>query len=94
MRTNFDKPDQMKELFRKLVDVESVLSRMQIIGVILCFRTLTQEALQDVLEARIPFLMSSILDFKQHMPSSDPTVRMDLLVYILINIVNIFSGGQ
>lgn len=71
MRTNFDKPDQMKELFKKLQQVDSVLSRMQIIGVILCFRQLSQEALTDVLENRIPFLMSSIADFKHHVPNGD-----------------------
>ena len=42
MRTNFDKPEQMKDLSRKLQQVDSVLSRMQIIGVILCFRQLTR----------------------------------------------------
>ncbi|ROT82853.1 Membrane-associated protein Hem [Penaeus vannamei] len=71
MRTNFDKPDQMKELFKKLQQVDSVLSRMQIIGVILCFRQLAQEALADILDNRIPFLMSSIADFKHHVPNGD-----------------------
>lgn len=71
MRTNFDKPDQMKELFKKLQQVDSVLSRMQIIGVILCFRKLSREALNDVLEARIPFLISSIADFRHHVPNGD-----------------------
>ncbi|KAF2347457.1 Nck-associated protein 1 [Trinorchestia longiramus] len=75
MRTNFDKPEQMKELFKKLQYVDSVLSRMQIIGVILCFRHLAREALNDVLEARIPFLISSIADFKHHVPNGDNMVR-------------------
>ncbi|XP_076048024.1 nck associated protein 1 Hem isoform X3 [Oratosquilla oratoria] len=72
MRTNFDKPEQMKDLFKKLQpEVDSVLSRMQIIGVILCFRQLAQEALTDALEQRIPFLMSSIADFRHHVPNGD-----------------------
>lgn len=71
MRTNFDKPDQMKELFKKLQQVDNVLTRMQIIGVILCFRQLAQEALTDVLDNRIPYLMSSIADFKHHVPNGD-----------------------
>ncbi|KAK7078914.1 Nck-associated protein 1, partial [Halocaridina rubra] len=75
MRTNFDKPDQMKELFKKLQQVDNVLSRMQIIGVILCFRQLAQEALTDVLENRIPFLMSSIADFKHHVPNGDTMIE-------------------
>ncbi|XP_018027145.1 membrane-associated protein Hem isoform X4 [Hyalella azteca] len=71
MRTNFDKPEQMKELFKKLQCVDNVLSRMQIIGAILGFRQLAREALNDVLEARIPFLISSIADFRHHVPNGD-----------------------
>jgi len=42
---------------------------MTIIGVILCFRSLAQEALNDVLSKRIPFLLSSINDFAHHIPN-------------------------
>jgi NCK-associated protein 1 len=42
---------------------------MTIVGVILSFRQLAQSALVDVLEERIPFLLSSILDFRHHFPS-------------------------
>ena len=56
--------------FRQLQNVDSVLQRTTIIGVILCFRSLAQEALQDVLDKRIPFLMTSIKDFQQHMPNT------------------------
>ena len=66
LRTNFDKPDIMKELFKRLQNVDSVLQRMTIIGVILCFRELLQEALSSQLEERIPFLTSSIKDFHCH----------------------------
>ena len=55
-------------------DVDSVLTRMQIIGVILCFRQLSRDALNDVLEARIPFLISSIADFRHHVPNGDNMV--------------------
>lgn len=54
--------------------VDNVLQRMTIIGVILCFRQLAQEALVDVLEERIPFLLTSILDFCQHLPGGDTSV--------------------
>uniref|UniRef100_A0A0V0G7U7 Putative membrane-associated hematopoietic protein n=1 Tax=Triatoma dimidiata TaxID=72491 RepID=A0A0V0G7U7_TRIDM len=74
LRTNFDKPDIMKEQFKKLQYVDNVLQRMTIIGVILCFRQLAQEALVDVLEERIPFLLTSILDFCQHMPAGESTI--------------------
>lgn len=55
-------------------DVDNVLQRMTIVGVILSFRQLAQGALVDVLEERIPFLLSSILDFRHHLPSGDPMV--------------------
>ncbi|XP_064476565.1 membrane-associated protein Hem-like isoform X2 [Ornithodoros turicata] len=71
LRSNYDKPEQMKELFRKLQHVDSVLQRMTIIGVILCFRALAQEALRDVLSMRIPFLLSSVVDFKHHISNGD-----------------------
>lgn len=72
LRTNFDKPEVMKEQFKKLTNVENVLQRMTIVGVILSFRQLAQSCLTDVLEQRIPFLLSSILDFRHHLPSGDP----------------------
>ncbi|KAK7790225.1 hypothetical protein R5R35_014534 [Gryllus longicercus] len=74
LRTNFDKPEIMKEQFKKLQHVDNVLQRMTIVGVILSFRQLAQGALVDVLEERIPFLLSSILDFRHNIPSGDPMV--------------------
>jgi NCK-associated protein 1 len=71
LRTNFDKPENMKELFKKLINVENVLQRMTIIGMILRFRQLTQEALHDTLIDRIPFLLSSILEFHEHAPNGE-----------------------
>ncbi|CAG9836304.1 unnamed protein product [Diabrotica balteata] len=72
LRTNFDKPEVMKEQFKKLSNVDNVLQRMTIVGVILSFRQLAQSCLTDVLEDRIPFLVSSILDFRHHLLSGDP----------------------
>ena len=43
---------------------------MTIIGVLLSFRQLAQEALEDVLEDRIPFLMASIKDLQHFVPSA------------------------
>lgn len=78
LRTSFDKPEMMRELSRKLQmphknspsDVDIVMTRMIIIGVLLSFRALAQEALNDVLEDRIPFLMGSIRDIHRHMPDN------------------------
>lgn len=72
LRSNFDKPEIMKEHFKRLQHVDNVLQRMTIIGVILSFRQLLQEALLDVLEQRIPFLVSSMKDFQNHVPGGDP----------------------
>uniref|UniRef100_A0A1B6E8D2 Membrane-associated protein Hem n=1 Tax=Clastoptera arizonana TaxID=38151 RepID=A0A1B6E8D2_9HEMI len=78
LRTNFDKPEIMKEQFRKLQFVDNVLQRMTIVGVILCFRQLAQGALVDVLEERIPFLLSSVLDIRHHLPSGDQLVVSEM----------------
>uniref|UniRef100_A0A8C9RSV4 Nck-associated protein 1 n=1 Tax=Scleropages formosus TaxID=113540 RepID=A0A8C9RSV4_SCLFO len=79
MRTSFDKPEQMGTLFKKLTSVDSVLKRMTIIGVILSFRLLAQEALRDVLSCHVPFLLSSIEDFKDHIPrETDMKVAMNV----------------
>uniref|UniRef100_A0A673WFM8 Nck-associated protein 1 n=1 Tax=Salmo trutta TaxID=8032 RepID=A0A673WFM8_SALTR len=59
--------------------VDSVLKRMTIIGVILSFRSLAQEALRDVLSCHIPFLVSSVEDFKDHIPrETDMKVAMNV----------------
>ena len=66
LRTNFDKPDMMKELSRQLRDVDSVLQRMTIIGVILSFKQLIDDSLNAQLDERIPFLYSTISDVHEH----------------------------
>ncbi|KAK6192637.1 hypothetical protein SNE40_004076 [Patella caerulea] len=85
LRTSFDKPDVMRELSKKLQkplkststshknapsDVDIVLMRMTIIGVLLAFRSLIQEALHDVLDDHVPFLMSSIRDIHHYVPNT------------------------
>uniref|UniRef100_A0A8C6US03 Nck-associated protein 1 n=1 Tax=Neogobius melanostomus TaxID=47308 RepID=A0A8C6US03_9GOBI len=79
MRTSFDKPEHMAALFKKLTCECHVLKRMTIIGVILSFRSLAQEALRDVLSCHIPFLVSSVEDFKDHIPrETDMKVAMNV----------------
>ncbi|XP_033752892.1 membrane-associated protein Hem-like isoform X5 [Pecten maximus] len=83
LRTSFDKPEVMRELTKKLnkpktaanskqtaTDADSVLMRMTMIGVLLSFRSLAQEALLDVLEDRIPFLMASVKDLQHFVPNT------------------------
>ncbi|RXM29966.1 Nck-associated protein 1 [Acipenser ruthenus] len=67
------------EEYSDISAVDSVLKRMTIIGVILSFRSLAQEALRDVLSCHIPFLVSSIQDFKDHIPrETDMKVAMNV----------------
>ncbi|TRY96954.1 hypothetical protein DNTS_013243 [Danionella cerebrum] len=64
MRTSFDKPEHMAALFKRLTSVDSVLKRMTIIGVLSC---------------HIPFLVSSVEDFKDHIPrETDMKVAMNV----------------
>lgn len=71
LRTSFDKPEQCMELLRRLKNIEDVVLRVIIVGVILTFRSLTQDALETVLKKRVPFLMNSIADFKEHFPQGN-----------------------
>lgn len=48
---------------------------MTIIGVILSFRQILHDALVVVLEERIPFLLSSVLDFRHNTAGVDTLVR-------------------
>nr|XP_018671569.1 nck-associated protein 1 isoform X2 [Ciona intestinalis] len=80
LRTSIHKPDAMMELISNLDGVENFLLRMTIIGVIFSFRDVAQEALNDVLQHRIPFLLASIADFKEHIPK-----ETDIKVTININ---------
>ncbi|XP_078619670.1 nck-associated protein 1-like isoform X2 [Branchiostoma floridae x Branchiostoma japonicum] len=81
LRTHFDKPALMAEHFNRLRDVDNVLKRVTIVGVILSFKTLAQDALNDVLKKRIPFLMSSIIDFQKHFPETPENnmVRVEIV---------------
>lgn len=87
LRSNFDKPDHMRELCKRLQNVESVLQRITIIGVILCFQKLVQEALNEVLENRIPFLLGSIKDFKHQVNNAETLtdIQIDVTKNQIVN---------
>lgn len=82
MRSSYDKPDRMKELFKQLTVndatrknldvVDNLLQRVTIIGEILSFKRLLLGAVRAVLEERIPFLLSSVEDFKKMFPEEHP----------------------
>uniref|UniRef100_A0A0B7AA37 Uncharacterized protein n=4 Tax=Arion vulgaris TaxID=1028688 RepID=A0A0B7AA37_9EUPU len=87
LRSNFDKPDVMRELTRKLMtpyknapcDADVLLLRMTRIGVLLAFRSLAQEALNDILDQRIPFLIGSIRDIHHHVPNTKDSMVVNEL---------------
>ncbi|XP_034022052.1 nck-associated protein 1-like [Thalassophryne amazonica] len=60
MRNNFEKPEEMANLKRRLTGVENVLKRMTIIGVILSFSSMSQDCLKDILHKHCPYLMGPI----------------------------------
>ncbi|KAK0068424.1 membrane-associated protein Hem-like isoform X3 [Biomphalaria pfeifferi] len=84
LRSSFDKPDVMSALTRKLMtpyknapcDADVLLIRMTKIGILLAFRSLAQEALNDILDQRIPFMMGSIRDVQHHVPNTKDSMRL------------------
>ena len=56
-------------------DSEDLLARTVIVGIIMAFRKLTLEALNNVLTYRVPFMLSSIVDFKHNLPDKTSSVR-------------------
>ncbi|XP_069765666.1 nck-associated protein 1-like isoform X2 [Narcine bancroftii] len=86
LRANLRKPDTMAALAKRLTSSENVLKRMVIIGLLLTFRSMAQEALRDVLSKHIPFLMGSV-DLL-HSVVDTTTDRKDMLhIYALASAV-------
>ncbi|XP_039654666.1 nck-associated protein 1-like isoform X2 [Perca fluviatilis] len=79
MRNNFDNPEEMANLKKRLTGGENVLKRMTIIGVILSFRSMTQDCLKDVLKKHCPYLigpMECLTDFIS--PETDIKVTLSV----------------
>lgn len=83
IRANFDKPDVTSSLQKRLTGGESVLKRLTIIGVILCFRSLTQEALEEVMRTRCPFLMGPMQCVRDLISAGESDMKVVLSVYEL-----------
>ena len=79
IRANFNKPDIFRDYCKKLVNVENVLQRITIAGVILSFRQHVQECLNDVLERRIPFLYNSIKTVYKNHNEEPPKVVKEMV---------------
>jgi NCK-associated protein 1 len=63
LRINFDRPDMMKDLYKRLENIDTVLLSLLNIGIYLTFKNIYMEALHDTLEHRLPYLMLSAKDF-------------------------------
>nr|XP_057911468.1 nck-associated protein 1-like isoform X1 [Doryrhamphus excisus] len=82
MRNNYDKVDEMSNLRRRLTGGENLLKRMTIIGVILSFRSMTQDSLREVLQKHCPYLMGPIECLKDCV-SADTDIKVTLSVFEL-----------
>ncbi len=61
-------------VFLCVLDSEDLIARTTIVGIIMAFRKCTLEALNSALSYRIPFLLSSISDFKKNIPDKSSNV--------------------
>ncbi|MCJ8749815.1 hypothetical protein PDJAM_G00191990 [Pangasius djambal] len=82
IRANLDKPDIISSLQKRLTGCENVLKRLTIIGVILSFRTMAQEALEEVMHKHCPFLMGPIKCVRD-LINPDTDIKVLLSVYDL-----------
>ncbi|XP_046731027.1 nck-associated protein 1-like [Silurus meridionalis] len=82
IRANFEKPDITNNLQKRLTGCENVLKRLTIIGVILSFRTMAQEALEEVMQKHCSFLMGPI-ECVRDLINPDTDIKVVLSVYEL-----------
>ncbi|MCI4395608.1 hypothetical protein PGIGA_G00193990 [Pangasianodon gigas] len=82
IRANLDKPDIISSLQKRLTGCENVLKRLTIIGVILSFRIMAQEALEEVMHKHCPFLMGPIKCVRD-LINPDTDIKVLLSVYEL-----------
>ncbi|KFD72717.1 hypothetical protein M514_01844 [Trichuris suis] len=82
MRSSYDRPDKMRTLYRHLIEsdsskkqinaVDNLLQRVTIIGEIISFRDLLNDALRDVVSDRVPFLFNCVKSFQDSFPDDVP----------------------
>ncbi|XP_028969815.1 nck-associated protein 1-like isoform X2 [Esox lucius] len=82
MRANFDKPEAMVNLQKRLPAGDNVLKRMTIIGVILSFRAMAQDTLEDIMNQHCPYLMGPIESLRD-LVSPDTDIKVTLSVFEL-----------
>eukprot|EP00053_Salpingoeca_punica_P016483 m.155851 g.155851 ORF g.155851 m.155851 type:complete len:1117 (+) comp16973_c0_seq1:63-3413(+) len=79
IKTRTEEAQVCDEALRNLRDMEDFTGRFTLVGTILCLRQLLNNALALVLEARIPFIFSSIKDLHAHkegVPQVDSLAQM------------------
>ncbi|XP_070700831.1 nck-associated protein 1-like [Pempheris klunzingeri] len=82
MKNNFDKPEEMANLKKRLTGGENVLKRMTIIGVILSFKSMAQDCLKDILNKHCPYLMGPIECLRDFI-SPEADIKVTLTVFEL-----------
>ncbi|XP_030277207.1 nck-associated protein 1-like [Sparus aurata] len=82
MKNNFDKPEEMANLKKRLTGGENVLKRMTIIGVILSFRAMAQDCLKQVLLKHCPYLMGPLECLRDFIAPEDD-IKVTLSVFEL-----------
>ncbi|XP_038149173.1 nck-associated protein 1-like [Cyprinodon tularosa] len=88
MKNNFDKPEEMANLKKRLTGGENVLKRMTIIGVILSFRSMAMNCLKDILRKHCPFLMAPIECLRDFI-SPETDIKVTLSVFELASAAGI-----
>ncbi|XP_041806501.1 nck-associated protein 1-like [Chelmon rostratus] len=82
MKNNFDKPEEMTNLKKRLTGGENMLKRMTIIGVILSFRSMTQDCLKDILLKHCPYLMGPLVCLRDFISTEDD-IKVTLSIFEL-----------
>ncbi|KAJ7999415.1 hypothetical protein DPEC_G00194200 [Dallia pectoralis] len=84
MRANFDKPEAMINLQKRLPAGENVLKRMTIVGVILSFRAMAQDTLEDIMNKHCPYLMGPIENLRD-LVSPETDIKVTLSIFELVS---------
>ncbi|XP_029682834.1 nck-associated protein 1-like [Takifugu rubripes] len=82
MKNNYENPEKMEGLKKKLTGGENVLKRMTIVGVILSFKSMAKDCLKDILLKHCPYLMGPIECLKDGIHPEDD-IKVTLSVYEL-----------
>nr|XP_046239235.1 nck-associated protein 1-like [Scatophagus argus] len=91
MKNNFDNPEAMANLKKRLTGGENVLKRMTIIGVILSFKSMAQDCLKDILLKHCPYLMGPLECLRDCVCPEDD-IKVTLSVFELASAAGLKCG--